>query len=1090
MRAGFPGLSWRVVTAGLLVALASCTEVVRNDGPDASQEVVAADPGDVEPGTPTDAATDGSPPADAEDLPVLDAPLELLSDLADVSAGDVPVAKKPAWSDCTANAECEVGFCIWHAGKRVCTDYCLPEGTECPQGWTCSQAPGGGGDTTFICASRFWMLCRPCRDESDCVTDLGEHETCVRYSPLASFCGAGCAQDQDCPLGYQCRSADGVGGGTSLQCVFTAGECTCTSLFIVSGFQTVCLKKNALGTCKGTRKCMVAGLSECTAPEPVQEFCNNLDDDCDGETDEGLVDCCRCGNGACEPACGETLASCPYDCKVCGDGLCSPSEGPDNCAQDCCGACGDGRCMGAQCGENQTTCAQDCGFACGNKTCDKGENPQNCPEDCKWKVCGNGVCEGGEGLEGPTPCPADCGKYCGNCICDAGETFVTCPTDCGYCGDGVCSPCSQMNETVETCWKDCCKPGSEVCDGVDNNCDGQVDEEGAAGCEWRYKDVDGDGYGQPLEHHCLCNPGPPYTATKDGDCDDAAAGVHPGATEVCNGKDDDCNGVTDDGDTGGCSTFYADQDGDGYGTAGDSKCLCAPAIPYTASKPGDCLDSDPTVNPGATEVCNGKDDDCDGSTDPEGTPACLAFYLDADGDGFGDPAQTKCLCAAAGQYTTTKGGDCLDSEPTVNPGATEVCNGRDDNCDGSTDPEGTPGCQPYYLDSDGDGFGDPNQAKCLCGPAAGYLAQAGDCDDSNAAVHPGATDACNGKDDNCDGVTDPEDSPDCQPWYRDVDQDGWGDANAWKCLCAAAGQYSSQKPGDCNDLDDAVHPGAAEACDGRDNDCNGTTDEGFLCGSKLCLNGACWNPLCGGDGLCQVPAGPFWMGRNKDGTQCPSNALDTSPYTYELPCHLVTVPAFKIDHDEVTVARYKACVTAGACSAPSTASYTNWGVSGKEQHPVNGVSWNQAKAYCTWAGERLCSEAEWEKAARGTDGRLFPWGNQPATCDYAVMNETSLGSDTGCKTKSTWPVGSKSAGASPYGPMDMVGNIEVWVEDWWFNDYSTAPTDGSARETPPQYGRVVRGAGFEGQKSQIRASYRWYFAPTSSPYWTGIRCCK
>jgi hypothetical protein len=176
----------------------------------------------------------------------------------------------------------------------------------------------------------------------------------------------------------------------------------------------------------------------------------------------------------------------------------------------------------------------------------------------------------------------------------------------------------------------------------------------------------------------------------------------------------------------------------------------------------------------------------------------------------------------------------------VNPAATEVCNGRDDDCDGSTDPDSAPGCEVYYRDEDADGYGDPALSMCLCSPGGGFVAVAGDCADGDVEVHPGAAEVCNGRDDDCDGDTDPEDPTFCATWYRDADQDGWGAVLDWKCLCGAVGQYASKNPGDCDDADPLELPGGTEVCDGHDNDCDGTVDDG----ASLCPGGACEVGLC------------------------------------------------------------------------------------------------------------------------------------------------------------------------------------------------------------------------------------------------------
>jgi formylglycine-generating enzyme required for sulfatase activity len=267
-------------------------------------------------------------------------------------------------------------------------------------------------------------------------------------------------------------------------------------------------------------------------------------------------------------------------------------------------------------------------------------------------------------------------------------------------------------------------------------------------------------------------------------------------------------------------------------------------------------------------------------------------------------------------------------------------------------------------------------------------------------------------------------------------------------------------------------------CSGGGGGADVSTDQGGGCGTEC-------------DAMVTVPAGPFWMGANVDGTQCPSNQPDSPAEAAESPCHQVNVPSFRIDKYEVAVSRYKECVEAGQCSVPAVSPWDrlNWGKPGKEQHPVNGVDWSQARAYCLWAGKRLCSESEWEKAARGTDGRLYPWGNQPATCRYAVMNDGDWSNF--CGRNGTMPVGSMPAGASPYGAMDMAGNVFEWVQDGYHPDYTGAPTDGSAWENPDDSSRVDRGGSFITYPFYLRSSFRAKApGPSFMDVDLGFRCCQ
>ena len=211
----------------------------------------------------------------------------------------------------------------------------------------------------------------------------------------------------------------------------------------------------------------------------------------------------------------------------------------------------------------------------------------------------------------------------------------------------------------------------------------------------------------------------------------------------------------------------------------------------------------------------------------------------------------------------------------------------------------------------------------------------------------------------------------------------------------------------------------------------------------------------------------------------------------ELPLHQVTLPSFQIAKTEVTVGQYAACVSAGVCSLPGTGSGSNWNVSGHEDHPVNFVDWNQALAFCAWAGGRLPTEAEWEYVARANGQSVeYPWGNNAPTCPYAVMNDGTVG----CGTGGTWPVCSKLAGSAPNGLCDLSGNVYEWVQDWYHSDYIGAPVDGTPWETPAGSRRVHRGGScvyggiHEGER--LRASDRASNLPNKVSFDIGIRCSR
>jgi len=254
-----------------------------------------------------------------------------------------------------------------------------------------------------------------------------------------------------------------------------------------------------------------------------------------------------------------------------------------------------------------------------------------------------------------------------------------------------------------------------------------------------------------------------------------------------------------------------------------------------------------------------------------------------------------------------------------------------------------------------------------------------------------------------------------------------------------------------------------------------------------------------------IPAGPFTMGGSADVglAECKKywykpDECKRDNYTDEEPAHTVTLDAFYIDQYEVTNARYAECVQAGKCAAPGeTKSYTRDNYYGNPQYndyPVITVDWNQAKAYCEWRGGRLPTEAEWEKAARGTDGRTYPWGNEfdgsrvnfcdkNCTFDWANKNYDDGYADTA-------PVGSYPGGVSPYGVYDLAGNVWEWVNDWYGSGYY----GGSPATNPlgPTSGdnRVRRGGGWGNDPHRVRAAFRFRFAPDLRNNLIGFRCAR
>jgi serine/threonine-protein kinase len=220
-----------------------------------------------------------------------------------------------------------------------------------------------------------------------------------------------------------------------------------------------------------------------------------------------------------------------------------------------------------------------------------------------------------------------------------------------------------------------------------------------------------------------------------------------------------------------------------------------------------------------------------------------------------------------------------------------------------------------------------------------------------------------------------------------------------------------------------------------------------------------------------VPAGEFTMGNN--------NATEA----WEKPAHIVYLDSFYIDKTEVTNAQFRQCVDAGACWVPSRAEdLARFDDANYANHPTR-VNWYNAETYCQWAGKRLPTEAEWEKAARGTDGRTYPWG-EGIDCEHANYGGADWES-VPCNTD-TIPVGSLPKGASPYGALDMAGNIREWVHDW----YGPYPAERQVNPVGPATspGKVWRGGEYREPANNARTTKRSGENPPSPESHEGFRC--
>lgn len=389
------------------------------------------------------------------------------------------------------------------------------------------------------------------------------------------------------------------------------------------------------------------------------------------------------------------------------------------------------------------------------------------------------------------------------CTCDQdSDGFISLP-----CSDSACGVHVDCNDSATLI-----NPNSvERCDGVDDDCDGRVDE--STTLTPVYLDRDGDGYGDASTVQLACLV-PLGSSAQPGDCNDASASAHPYATEMCNMRDDDCDAFVDESVQ--FAPVFLDADGDSYGTSALVDTRCDGVAPTgSAFASGDCNDSNWNVHPFATEVCNLVDEDCDGLSD-EGSTATV--YPDQDHDGHGTPSGPTPICGSPAFGQSVLADDCDDSSATIHPGVAETCDGVDQDCDGQVDD----GLFEYvlYADTDGDGYGSGPGIRGCANSEPGHSSSAGDCNDAARMIHPNASEIlCDSIDQNCTGAD--------------------------SCTCSCSGHGTCALGGACScDLGfaqpacDSCSPGyqsypsclpIVESCNGIDDDADGIVDDVANC---------------------------------------------------------------------------------------------------------------------------------------------------------------------------------------------------------------------------------------------------------------------
>ncbi|MBL8615925.1 MAG: hypothetical protein JNM72_09990 [Deltaproteobacteria bacterium] len=575
----------------------------------------------------------------------------------------------------------------------------------------------------------------------------------------------------------------------------------------------------------------------------AEEQCDGADNDCDGEVDEGLLltwypdaD----GDGFGDEA-GATLGCAPAEGEVAQGGDCDDADvevapgAPERCDgvdNDCDGVVdddvlsvwyvdadgdgyGDPAAVVESCDPEVGVVAEagDCDDASGDSYPGADERCDEADNDCDGTV--------DEGVT--TTFYAD--------LDDDGYGTLAAPLEACRVPEGY----SASSEDCDDAVAEVSPAGTERCNGVDDDCDGDLDEDSAVDAPLWFVDSDTDGFGDPARGAPACA-APLGSVADDTDCDDASTLVNPGATELCNTIDDDCDALVDDDDPSrdpsSGAMFYRDADTDGFGDLGAGALSCVVPVGFL-SDASDCDDANNRVFPGAVEVCNDLDDNCDARVDDADPLVDLStggvFFADVDGDTYGAALVRACDQPAG---TVLDSRDCDDADAAVNPAATEVCNGVDDDCDTQSDDAdlslALASATWFYTDADSDSYGDLSAGQQRCVQPVGTVRDSSDCDDGDAAVNPAATEVCNGVDDDCDRAADDADLgldlSSAGRWYTDADGDRYGAAAGLVRRCLQpAGTVADAS--DCDDTVAATNPGATERCNSIDDDCDLLIDD-------------------------------------------------------------------------------------------------------------------------------------------------------------------------------------------------------------------------------------------------------------------------